>query len=55
MSDLFVEKNIKPMLIGAEGEPFDDADYIYELKVDGSAASPTSIPPQARSCGTSAT
>lgn len=35
MSDLFAEKNIKPMLIGVEGEPFDSADYIYELKVDG--------------------
>ena len=35
MSDLFREKNIKPMLIGAERGPFDDDDYIYELKVDG--------------------
>lgn len=33
--DLFESKNIKPMLIGAEGEPFDDSDYIYELKLDG--------------------
>lgn len=35
MRDLFTEKNIKPMLIGAEGEPFDSPDYIYELKIDG--------------------
>ncbi len=33
--DLFESKNIKPMLIGAEGEPFDSPDYIYELKLDG--------------------
>lgn len=35
MSDLFEAKNIKPMLIGADSEPFDDPDYIYELKIDG--------------------
>lgn len=35
MMDLFEKKDIKPMLIGAEGEPFDSADYIYELKLDG--------------------
>jgi len=35
MKDLFAEKNIKPMLIGVEGEAFDSPDYIYELKVDG--------------------
>ncbi len=35
MRDLFTEKNIKPMLIGTEGEPFDSPDYIYELKIDG--------------------
>lgn len=35
MSDLFVEKAIKPMLIGAESGPFDDEAYIYELKLDG--------------------
>lgn len=34
MSDLFDEKNISPMLL-YETEPFDDADYIYELKLDG--------------------
>lgn len=32
---LFDEKNIKPMLIGAEGKPFDSADFIFELKLDG--------------------
>ena len=33
--DLFIEKSIQPMLIGAEGNPFDDAGYVYELKLDG--------------------
>lgn len=33
--DLFEERNIKPMLIGADSGPFDDSDYIYELKLDG--------------------
>ncbi len=33
--DLFESKDIKPMLIGAEGEPFDSPDYLYELKLDG--------------------
>ena len=32
---LFEQKNIRPMLIGADGEPFDSPDYIYELKLDG--------------------
>lgn len=31
----FNSKNIKPMLIGREEEPFDSKDYIYELKWDG--------------------
>ena len=31
----FVDRNIKPMLIGQEGDPFDDDEYIYELKWDG--------------------
>ena len=35
MSDLFRDKNIRPMLIGAESEPFDDDAYLYELKIDG--------------------
>lgn len=35
MSDLFAEKNIKPMLIGVEVPPFDDDAFLYELKVDG--------------------
>ena len=34
MSDLFQDKNIDPMLL-YETEPFDDEDYIYELKLDG--------------------
>ena len=35
MGDLFEEKGIKPMLIGAEGDTFDSPDYLYELKLDG--------------------
>ena len=35
MSDLFLDKGIKPMLIGAEGDAFDSPDYLYELKLDG--------------------
>ena len=35
MGDLFVEKAIKPMLIGVEGDAFDSPDYLYELKLDG--------------------
>lgn len=34
MSDLFNDKNISPMLL-YQVEPFDDDDYIYELKLDG--------------------
>ncbi len=34
MGDLFQDKNIDPMLL-YETEPFDDDDYIYELKLDG--------------------
>lgn len=33
--NLFEQKLLKPMLIGAEGEPFDNPDYIFELKLDG--------------------
>lgn len=33
--DLFEQKNIRPMLIGTDGEPFDSPDYIFELKLDG--------------------
>ena len=35
MTDLFREKGIKPMLIGLESPPFDDAAFLYELKIDG--------------------
>lgn len=35
MSDLFENKNIAPMLIRDEVEPFDDPDWIFELKLDG--------------------
>ena len=33
--DMFESRMVKPMLIGAESEPFDSPDYIYELKLDG--------------------
>lgn len=33
--DLFCEKNIAPMLIAQTQEPFNDPDWIYELKLDG--------------------
>ena len=35
MPDIWEIKNIKPMLIGTEGEPFDSDEYIFELKLDG--------------------
>ena len=35
MSDLFHDKNISPMLLHEVKEPFDDKEYIYELKLDG--------------------
>ncbi|GAB5085678.1 hypothetical protein Osc2_24480 [Ruminococcus sp. 25CYCFAH16] len=31
MTDIWETKDINPMLIGAEGEPFDSEEYIYEL------------------------
>ena len=34
MKDLFDKKCISPMLLN-QSEPFDDKDYIYELKLDG--------------------
>lgn len=34
MSDLFDDKKISPMLLNEVKEPFDDEDYIYELKLD---------------------
>lgn len=33
--DLFEDKNIKPMLISEMTEPFNDPNWIYELKLDG--------------------
>ena len=35
MMDLFEEKTIKPMLISEMTQPFNDPDWIYELKLDG--------------------
>lgn len=36
--DIFDEKDVKPMLIGADAEAFDDPDFLYELKLDGERA-----------------
>ena len=33
--DIFESKNIKPMLISEMTEPFNNPDWIYELKLDG--------------------
>lgn len=33
--DLFTEKRVEPMLVSANQAPFDDPDWIYELKMDG--------------------
>lgn len=33
--DLFEKRDIKPMLISEEREPFDSSDFIFELKLDG--------------------
>ncbi len=35
MIDLFQDKAVSPMLIGMDAEPFDDPDFVYELKLDG--------------------
>jgi len=35
MTDLFEEKNIKPMLLSEARKPFDCESYIFELKLDG--------------------
>jgi len=35
MSDMFANKRIDPMLIKNEAAPFNDINYIYELKLDG--------------------
>lgn len=35
MTDVFVAKSAKPMLIGLSGAPFDSPDYVFELKLDG--------------------
>lgn len=35
MTDLFESKNISPMLLKEVKEPFDDENYIFELKLDG--------------------
>ena len=35
MADLLAQKNILPMLIAENGEPFDDPDYLYDVKFDG--------------------
>lgn len=35
MKDPFIDKDLEPMLIASEQPPFNDPDYIYELKLDG--------------------
>lgn len=35
LMDIWENKNLKPMLIGADSGPFDDPDYLFELKLDG--------------------
>lgn len=35
MMDLFEDRLVDPMLIGAVGEAFDSEDYVFELKLDG--------------------
>ncbi len=35
MSDLFADRLVRPMLIGADSGPYDDPDSIFELKLDG--------------------
>lgn len=35
MPDLFLNKNIKPMLIKDRTDPYNSAEWIYELKLDG--------------------
>lgn len=38
MNDPFFDKTLKPMLIASEKAAFNDKDYIYELKLDGTRA-----------------
>jgi len=38
MSNIFKDKIIKPMLLKEEEKPFDDKNYIYEIKFDGNRA-----------------
>ena len=33
--DIFECKNIKPMLISEQTDPYDDSDSVFELKLDG--------------------
>ena len=35
MMDLFTEKHIEPMLIAENVPPFEDPEWLYELKWDG--------------------
>lgn len=38
MKDPFIDKTLEPMLIASEKPAFNDANYIYELKLDGTRA-----------------
>ncbi len=35
MTDIFVQKDLKPMLIGEQRNAFDSGEFIYEIKLDG--------------------
>ena len=36
--NLFADRAVQPMLVGAQSEPFDDPAYLFELKLDGERA-----------------
>ena len=38
MSDNFSNKNIKPMLLTEQNKPFDNSQYLFEIKFDGMRA-----------------
>ena len=50
--DLFEGKKISPMLIAQMREPFNDDNWIYELKLDGASAILTKAAPACAIKGT---
>ena len=38
MPDIFFNKNIKPMLLTEQNKPFDNSQYLFEIKFDGMRA-----------------